>query len=123
MYRAFAKGTAAGLDWRAVAGQTESDTLKFNRAQLEQVKAEADKLARRIAVKTEAMDGDLDIATLQEFAEQIAKAKVRKTELSDKQNQLQKLVDDEASKAEALYRIRLTNRTYHFAAEFAEVGG
>lgn len=23
----------------------------------------------------------------------------------------------------AVYRIRLTNRTYHFAAEFAEVGG
>jgi len=106
-YYAFEKaflGFLHDLDWRAVAGQTESDALKFNRAQLEQVKAEADKLARRIAVKTEAMDGDLDIATLQEFAEQIAKAKVRKTELSDKQNRLQKLVDDEASKAEALYR-------------------
>jgi hypothetical protein len=92
------------LDWKAVAGQTDSTALIANRAQREQVKADLDRVNRLITKRSEQMKNpDLADETVKLYAEQIVEARTRSTQLSTEQDRLQKLIDHEASKTEALY--------------------
>lgn len=92
------------LDWRSVAGQTESDEQKQAQRQLEVVLSGLDKTTRRIEAKTAAMDDpDLDAATLKVFATQIANDEARAAELTAAKDTLTSAVATARAKSETLY--------------------
>jgi DNA-binding ferritin-like protein len=70
------------------ACQAESDEFKAAAFALDKVNKELDRLARQIAVKTEAMEDESDKATLQVFARQIAKAEAQVAELTSERETL-----------------------------------
>ena len=96
-------GFLSDLDWKSVVGQSESDELNAARFKLETVLANLDKTSRRIAAKTEAMDGDLDVATLKVLAGQIAKDEARVSGLAAERDALQLTVQAAKARSEALY--------------------
>ncbi len=91
------------LDWKSVAGSTESDECKAAQFRLNQVLGELDKTNRRIAAKTAAMDGDLDVPTLQVLAGQVAKDEAKATELFAEKDALSTSLEVARTKCEALY--------------------
>jgi DNA invertase Pin-like site-specific DNA recombinase len=92
------------LDWRSVAGQTESDEQKQVERELERVLSDLDKASRRIAVKTEAMSDDgLDVATAKVLAAQIATDEKKVVELTSQREALTREVEAARAKSSALY--------------------
>jgi hypothetical protein len=92
------------IDWKAVAGQSESDEYKAAVAELEVVLTELDRKQRLIEKRTADMqDPDLDSATVKVFAVQIAAAESKLAGLLEQKNELQGLVDAARAKTEALY--------------------
>lgn len=92
------------VDWKAVAGHSESAEYKQAVAQLEAVLTELDRTHRLIEKRTADMeDPDLDSATVKVFASQIARAEGRITNLEEQKSQLQGTVDSLRATSEALY--------------------
>jgi len=97
-------GFLEDLDWRSVAGQTESEVLKCRRAELERITSELDKTSRLIARRTEQMqDSELSDAIAKVFATQIAHNQAHQGELASEQDRLQQFIAHESAKCEALH--------------------
>ena len=93
-------GFLKDLDWKSVAGASESDEEKAARAALEAVLSDLDRTARRIASKTEAMDDEeLDAGALRVLAGAVAKDEARVTSLEAEKTRLQLIV--EAARAQS----------------------
>ena len=92
------------LDWKTIAGETESDEVKVAQRKLEAVLADLDKTARLIAKRTAEMeDPDLDSATVKVLAGQIAKATARVVELEMEKDKLNLTVQAARARCEALH--------------------
>ena len=92
------------LDWKAIAGETESDEVKVAQQKVEAVLADLDKTARLIAKRTAEMeDPDLDSATVKVFAGQIAKATARVVELETEKDKLNLTLQAARARCEALH--------------------
>jgi hypothetical protein len=97
-------GFIAALDWKSVAGASESDEEKAAQAQLEIVLANLDRTARRIAAKTAAMDDpDLDVAAMRVLAAQIAKDGARVTDLEAEKEALAVTIASARARCDALH--------------------
>jgi hypothetical protein len=96
-------GFLKDLDWKSVAGASESDEEKAAKEELETVLGELDRTTHRIAAKTKAMDGDLDEGTLRVLASGIARDEARVTDLEADRTRLQLTVEAARAKSTALY--------------------
>jgi DNA invertase Pin-like site-specific DNA recombinase len=106
-YQRFEKaflGFLEELDWKAVAGESESSGLKNLNNQLSQISGEIENTSRLITNRTAQMDdADLDAATVKVFANQIAKAQDKLVQLSTQRDELSKTIESSRKSAEALY--------------------
>jgi hypothetical protein len=97
-------GFLQDLDWKSVAGASESDEEKAAKVELETILAELDRTVRRIAAKTEAMDDpELDAATLRVLAATIAKDEARVATLETEKTRLHVTVEAARAKCNALH--------------------
>jgi len=97
-------GFLSDLDWKNIAGQSESDELIKARTELNKVSSKLDKTLRLTEKRTAEMDDpDLDSATVKVFASQIAKAQVRSEELEKEKINLSAAYDTLVAHADALY--------------------
>jgi DNA invertase Pin-like site-specific DNA recombinase len=90
-------------DWKAISGETESESLKHAVTELNGVFSEIDKTNRQIADKNAAMDDETDIAVIKVLAARIAKYEAGLVSLTERKNVLQAKVDAERSACAALY--------------------
>jgi len=91
-------------DWRAVAGENESDEVKATRAALELTLRDLDKISRLIDSTNTSIDGGtLSQAGLAEAFERLAKDKERKKHLTEKKDTLQSNLEAARSRCSALY--------------------
>jgi DNA invertase Pin-like site-specific DNA recombinase len=92
-------------DWKAIAGQTESEDYKKAAAALDTVLRDIDKTSRRIATTNSAMEADdIDVATIKVLAGRVAKDEAALATLAERKDTLQAKVDAARSACEALYR-------------------
>jgi hypothetical protein len=90
-------------DWKAIAGEKETEALKTARTQLETVRVHLDQARRLIARRSEQMlDPDLPDAVVKEFASQIAATRPKVAALEEQQNRLEALIGFESARAAAL---------------------
>jgi DNA invertase Pin-like site-specific DNA recombinase len=90
------------LDWKAVAGEKETEALKTVRTQLETVKVELDKMRRLLARRSEqALNPDLDDPTVAFYNAQIVYAQTQIATLGEQENRLEGLIGFESARAVA----------------------
>ena len=90
-------------DWKAIAGEKETEELKKARTELNLVRAERDRADHLLARRIEQMnDPDLPDAVAKEFATQIVAIRERIATLTEQENRLDGTVTLESRKAEAL---------------------
>jgi hypothetical protein len=91
------------VDWKAVAGEKETEALKKARQDLNLVKAELDQAERLLARRTEqAKDPDLADAVVAVYNAQIADAQSRIATLTEQEYRLEGLISIESAKSAAL---------------------
>jgi DNA invertase Pin-like site-specific DNA recombinase len=97
-------GFLADLDWKSVAGASESAEEKAAKEELEAVLGELDRTLQRIATKMKAMDDEgLNVGTLRVLAGGIARDQDRLAPLEAERNALQLTVESARAKSTALY--------------------
>jgi DNA invertase Pin-like site-specific DNA recombinase len=105
-YQKFEKaflGFLRDLDWKSVAGASESDEEKAAKAELETVLSELDRAVRLVAVKTRAADEETDVAASRFLAAQIARLEDRVSTLEAEKTRLGHIVDAARAKCNALH--------------------
>jgi len=91
------------LDWKAVAGEKETEALKKARQDLNIVKVELDQASRLLARRSEqALDPDLSNATVAVYNAQIAHAQSQIAILTEQQYRLEGLISIESARSAAL---------------------
>jgi hypothetical protein len=97
-------GYLTEADWKAIAGEKETEPLKKARHDLNLVKVELDQMSRLLAKRSEqALDPELPAATVAVYNNQIAHAQSRIATLTEQQYRLEGLISIESLKADALY--------------------
>jgi hypothetical protein len=91
------------LDWKSVAGQSESDEEKAASVKLETVLTELDRAARLVAAKTAAADEETDVAASRFLAAQIARLEARVSTLEAERNALHLTVEAARAKCTTLH--------------------
>src|SRR5271165_2247049 len=97
-------GFLSELDWRSIAGQTESVEFHAAQAGLNKVLGELDRVQRRMTATNTAMEADdIDAATLTVLATRLAKDEAQLANLVAQRDALQVNVDVVKTRCEALY--------------------
>ena len=97
-------GFLSELDWRSIAGQTESVEFHAAQAGLNKVLGELDRVQRRMTATNTAMEADdIDAATLTVLATRLAKDEAQLATLVAQRDALQVNVDVVKTRCEALY--------------------
>ena len=91
------------LDWKSVAGQTESDEFKEAVQKLDRVLSELDRVNRQLVMNNTALDEAGDASWVTVVAKQISKLETRITELTAEKEVHTAQVNAVRSKSEALY--------------------
>jgi Resolvase, N terminal domain/Recombinase len=92
------------VDWKAVAGEKETEELKRMWKELDQVRSELDRANRLIARRSDQMnDPDLSDAVAKEFASQIVDTRSKVATLTELEYRLEGKISLESMKADALY--------------------
>jgi DNA invertase Pin-like site-specific DNA recombinase len=91
------------VDWKAVAGEKETEALKIARHDLNLVKAELDQAERLLDRRTQqAKNPDLPDAVVAEYYTQMADARSRIATLTEQQYRLEGLISIESARSAAL---------------------
>ena len=97
-------GYLTDADWKAIAGERETEALKVARTELDRVKSQLDRDNHLIARRSEqAMNPDLQDAVVAVYNAQIAEASPRVAISKAQENRLEATISLESAKADALY--------------------
>jgi hypothetical protein len=96
-------GYLTEADWKAIAGEKETENLKKARLDLNIVMAELDKVERLLARRTEqALNPDLPDAVVAEYLTQVANPRSAIATLTGQQYRLESLISMESARSAAL---------------------
>ena len=95
-------GFLKDLDWKSVAGQSESDEVRAAAKALDIVKGDLDKSQRQLAAKNAALEESTDLADIKVLTRMVGNLEIKVSQLTE-QEKLSTEVNAARAKSEALY--------------------